>query len=450
MTQKISCYIVLSFVCFVISGQRGYAQVTLQDAIETTLERNLQIRQAQFGYQLSEEDLFQAKSELYPNLNFGVDNSYVYGLTFDQTSGRLIRGNDWTTSAGAQLSSNVTLFQGFQRLNQIKANKIQLSVDATEVERVKNDLTLSVVTNYLEAITNGELQEAALQQVKLSREQLRQDSIQFQVGNKTMADLAQAENQVATDELNTMSSENAYELSMLNLKQLMELSPDTTFSLEKPSIADIMAEYAITSFDDVFKKALLAQPDIEQAGYYKELALKNIDIAKGAYYPTLSLSAGYGTNYSSRAMDLITGEQMRFYDQINENKSLRGGLTLQVPIFNNNRTRVAVSKAKIGYLQAENEEALTRRNLEKTIAQAILDLRSANKQYFASQVAFNTSKVAYETIKERYDVGMANSMEMFTAQNNMNQAEFEMIRRKYEMVFRGKVIDYYIGNPITF
>src|SRR5690606_35043204 len=224
-----------------------------------------------------------------------------------------------------------------------------------------------------------------IQQVKLSREQLRQDSIQFQVGNKTMADLAQAENQVATDELNTMSSENAYELSMLNLKQLMELSPDTTFSLEKPSIADIMAEYAITSFDDVFKKALLAQPDIEQAGYYKELALKNIDIANSAYYPTLSLSGGYGTNYSSRAMDLITGEQMRFYDQINENKSFRGGIPLQVPIFNNNRTRVAVSKAKIGYLQAENEEALARRNLEKTIAQAILDLRSANKQYFASQ-----------------------------------------------------------------
>ncbi|PRD56971.1 TolC family protein [Sphingobacterium gobiense] len=450
MTKKISYYTVLFFILFIIGAPEGYAQVTLQEAIETTLNRNLQIKQAQFGYQLSEQDLYQSKSELYPNLSLGVDNSYNYGLTFDQTSGQLIRGNFWTTNAGAQLSSSIAIFQGFQKINQIKANKIQLSVDATEVEKVKNDLILSVVTNYLEAITNGELFEAAQQQVRLSREQLRQDSIQFQVGNKTLADLAQAENQVATDELNIMSSENAYELSLLNLKQLMELSPDTTFSLEKPSIADIMAEYAVTSFDDVFKKALLTQPTIEQASYYKELALKNIDIAKGAYYPTLNLSAGYGTNYSSRAYDMVTREQIRFFDQFNENKSFRGGLSLQVPIFNNNRTKVAVSKAKIGYMQAQNDEALARRNLEKTIAQAILDLRSANKQYFASQVAFNTSKVAYETIKERYDVGMANSMEMFTAQTNMNSAEFEMIRRKYEMVFRGKVIDYYIGNPITF
>src|SRR5690606_24887814 len=136
--------------------------------------------------------------------------------------------------------------------------------------------------------------------------------------------------------------------------------------------------------------------------------------------------------------------------QIDDNKSFRGGISLQVPIFNNNRTKVAVNKAKIGYLQAENEETLAHRNLEKTVSQAILDLRSANKQYNAAQVAFHTAKVAYETIKERYDVGMANSMEMFTAQTNRNKAEFDMIRSKYEMVFRGKVIDYYIGNPITF
>ncbi|MGO3107245.1 MAG: TolC family protein [Sphingobacterium sp.] len=427
-----------------------FGQITIEDAVKFTLERNLQIRQAQFGYQLTEEDLYQSKSELYPNLSFGANNAYNYGLTFDQTSGQLIRGNDWTSSAGAQLSSSVTIFQGFQKVNQIKANKIQLSVDATEVEKVKNDLVLSVVTNYLEAITNNELFEAAKQQVSLSKEQLRQDSIQFEVGNKTVADIAQAENQVATDELNIMSSENAYELSMLNLKQLMEMSPDTTFELVKPDIAEIMADYAAVSFVEVFSQALGTQPVIEQAGYNKELALKNIDIAKGAYYPSLSLSAGYGTNYSSEAMDPVTFEMMKFADQFNENKSFRGTISLEVPIFNNNRTKVAVNKAKINYLQAENQESIARRDLEKTISQAILDLRSANKQYQASQVAFQTSKVAFDAIKERYDVGMANSIEMFTAQTNMNTAEFDMIRRRYEMVFRGKVIDYYIGNPITF
>ena len=450
MKEKLPYYSVLSLFFLLIGMSTSQAQVTLQEAVKQTLENNLQIKQAQFGYQISEQTLYQSKSERYPNLNVGLDNSYNYGLTFDQTSGQLIRGNFWTTNAGAQLSSTVAIFQGFQKINQIKANKVQLAVDASEIDKIKNDLTLSVITNYLEAITNGELFEAAQQQVKLSKEQLRQDSIQFEVGNKTLADIAQAENQVATDELNSMSSENAYELSMLNLKQLMELSPDTSFTLAKPKLEEIMSEYMMHSFSEVFNKALQTQPAIAQAGYNKDLAERNIALAKGAYYPSITLSAGYGSNYSSRAYDPISMAKMQFLDQVDLNKSFRGGISVQMPIFNNNRTKVAVRKAKIGYMQAENQEVLARRNLEKTISQAILDLKSANKQYRAAQVAFNTSQVAYETIKERYDVGMANSIEMFTAQTNRNKAEFDMIRRKYEMVFRGKVIDYYIGNPITF
>src|SRR5690606_19112675 len=323
---SLSCKILVFNILFTTAG---VAQISIEDAVKITLDRNLQIRQAQFGYELTEQDLYQSKSELYPNLSLGASNSYNFGLTFDQTSGQLIRGNDWTSSAGAQLSSSVTVFQGFQKVNQIRANKIQLSIDATEVEKIKNDLTLSVVTNYLEAITNNELFEAAKQQVVLSKEQLRQDSIQFEVGNKTIADIAQAENQVATDELNIMTSENAYDLSMLNLKQLMELPPDTSISLIKPDIAEVMSAYAILSFEEVYSQALGTQPVIEQAEYQKTLALKNIDLAKGGYYPSLSLSAGYGTNFSSQAMNPATLEMIKFFDQINENKSFRGTINLE-------------------------------------------------------------------------------------------------------------------------
>lgn len=439
-------FILFLLVCFC---PNLYAQISLQEAIQATLDRNLQIKQAEFGKQISEQSLLEAKSALYPNLSVGVSNTHVYGLSFDQISGQLLRGNKWTSSAGAQVASSVTVFQGFQKINQIRANKIQLLVDASEIEKIKYDLILSVVTNYVEAITNKDLYEASLEQVKLSKEQLRQDSIQFDVGNKTLADLAQAENQVATDELNVMTSDNAYELSILALKQLMEMRPDTIIELIKPDVDVLMAEYVAMPFEDVYHKSLAVQPDIEQAGYNKQLASKNIDIAKGSYYPTLSISASYGTNYSSEGKDIITQQKMSFSDQLDQNKSFRGGVSLDFPIFNNNRTKVAVSKAKISYLQAENNEALLKRNLEKTISQALLDLKSANKQYLASQIAFNTSKVAFLALKDRYDAGVANSIELFTSQTNMNRAEFDMIRRKYELVFRSKVIDYYIGNPIT-
>src|SRR5690606_6712423 len=134
-------------------------------------------------------------------------------------------------------------------------------------------------------------------------------------------------------------------------------------------------------------------------------------------------------NYSSRATDIITGEQMKFYNQINENKSFQGGISLQVPIFNNNRTKVAVNKAKIGFLQAENEEALARRNLEKTIAQAILDLRSANKHDQASLVSINYPHLGLDMFQVRYDVRLANTMEVVCEQSGMNIVELVLFSR---------------------
>ena len=446
--------LLLASLFFMSLSLTAQEQISLQEAIKQTLSRNQQIKKAQLGYELSEQELYQAKSNLYPNLTLGVNNNYKYGLIFDQTAGQLFR-NSWATTAGSELSSTLTVFQGFQKVNQIRANKIQLSMDETAVDKVKNDLVLSVVTNYLEAITNKELHEASLQQIKLSKEQLRQDSIQFAVGNKTIADLAQAQNQVAVDDLNSMTAENSYELSLLALKQLMEKSPNSDIAIVKPDIHALVASYAGLSFDEVFQKALVTQPNIKQASQNKELALKNIDIAKGGYYPTINLTGAYGTQYSSLSTYPVSfekpnPEKIAFWTQLDRNKTFMGGISLQMPIFNNNRTKIAISKAKINYLQAENNESLERRNLEKTIAQALLDLKSANRQYGASQIAFKTSQVAYEALRERYNVGIANSIELFTAQTNMNRAEFEMIRRKYEMVFRGKVIDYYIGNQITF
>jgi len=439
-----------TLIFLVFSGlgmSRSQAQISLEDAIRLTLERNLQLKQAEFGRQISEQSLMESKAALYPNLSVGISNSHTYGLTFDQISGQVVRANRWTSGSGGQLSSSVAIFQGFQKINQIRANKIQLQIDATEVDKVKSDLTLSVITNYLEAITNGELYEAALQQVGLSREQLRQDSIQFAVGNKTLADLAQSENQVAADDLNAMSAQNAHELSLLALKQLMEMPADAEIELAKPNIEGTMGAYAAVSYEETFRQALSARPEIEQAAYGKRLAQKNISIAKGAYYPTVTLNGSYGTNYSS---EVFRQQGMRFGEQLDQNKSFRGGISLDFPIFDNHRRKVALSKGKINLLRAENNEALAKRNLEKTISQAILDLKAANKQYVASQVAFGTAQVAFRALKERYDVGMANAIELFTAQTNMNRAEFDMIRRKYELVFRGKVIDYYTGTSIRF
>ncbi len=424
--------------------------VSVADAIKMTLERNIQIKQAELNKDLAAQDVFQAKSNLYPSLNAGVTQRLNYGFFFDQVAGQPITGNQWTNSAIGSLSSNVNLFKGFQQVNQIKENKSKLESSATQVEKIKNDLVLNVLVTYLDAITNYELYTASEGQLKLSQQQYKLDSIQFAVGNKTIADIAKSKNQVATDELNRVNLENSYQLSLLTLKQLMEMPPQTNISLVRPIVEYSLLKVENSDAVEVYETALRHQPDIKKASLDKDVAARQIEIAKGGYYPSLDLGLSYGTNYSSEGQDYLTRQKLSFNDQLGRNKALGTTLNLIVPIFNNNQNKVNVAKAKIGLKQAEANEQLAKNNLNKAVNQAVLDVNAAKQRYSSATVAFASAETAFKATKERYDIGMANSLELFTAQTERNKAEFDLIQAKYNVIFRSKIIDYYIGNPIQF
>ncbi|MFC3196896.1 TolC family protein [Parapedobacter deserti] len=436
----------------------GAAQrlIPVREAIHYALENNLQVKQAQFQAALSEEDLKQARSQYYPTLNAQFGGSMRFGRYFDQTTGQLVPS---VNTANGGVSTDIPIFQGFQRINQILANKNQLAAEQSNIEKVKNDLVLSVVTTYLEALTNQDLLTAAEMQLKLSQQQLEFAEANYEVGNNTLADLSQARSQVATDELNVTSAENAFELSMLNLKQLMEMNPAEEIVLEKPDIESIENVAVAYNPTAVYTEALKVQPDIRAAAFSSEAAKNNIAIARGAYYPTLGFGAGYSTSVSSVASQPIAFDpegrpieygRVSFAQQLRNNESPYIGLSLNIPIFNRFQTKINVNRAKINYQNVLTNEQLVKNNLNKIINQAILDLRSAEKRYASTETAFSSARDAFEVINQRYEVGLANSVELFTAQTTMNRSEFDHIQAKYDLLFRSKVIDFYLGNEITF
>lgn len=449
----------MAFLCAVLLlPTRGAAQklIPIRTAVYQALENNLQVKQAQFQAALSEEDLKQARSQFYPTLNTQFSGSMRFGRYFDQTTGQLVPS---VNTANGGISTDIPIFQGFQRINQILANKNQLAADQSNVEKVKNDLVLSVATTYLEALTNRDLLTAAEMQLKLSQQQLEVAEVNYEVGNNTLADLSQAKSQVATDELNVTSAQNAYELSMLNLKQLMEMNPAEDIELEKPEIESIEDLTVAYNAAEIFNEALTTQPDIQAAEFSSEVAKNNIAIARGAYYPTLGFGAGYSTSVSSVASQPIAFDpdgrpteygRVSFREQLRINESPYIGLSLNIPIFNRFQTKINVNRAKIGYQNALTNEQLAKNNLNKIINQAILDLRSAEKRYASTETAFSSARDAFEVISQRYEVGLANSVELFTAQTTMNRAEFDHIQARYDLLFRSKVIDFYLGREINF
>jgi outer membrane protein len=432
--------------------------ITLKRATELVLQNNLQIKQAQLSEALSDETVKQSKLALYPTLNASNNLNLNFGRSNDPLTNQFV--NQSLTSTNGSLFSSVTLFQGFQKINQIAQNKFDLEADKSYTQKVRNDLLLAVVNNYLLVLNNQDLLVASRQQYAITNLQLDREQKYFDVGSKTLADLSQAKAQLATAELNVTNAQNQVDISFLNLAQLLELDPASRFEVEKPDISEIKQANSISSSSEIYQTALKNYPDIRLA----ELRLlawdKAVYVAKGNFYPRLVMQGSLGSGYSSVRQRLLIPqpqgatspvlEKTPFGDQINENFNQSIGFGLSIPLFNGYFAKSSVRRAKINYQNAQINVQVAKNTLNKTINQAVLDLRAAEKRLSSTQFAFQSSKEAFNVIEQRYNVGLVNSLDFNQAQTNLNKAQFDEIQAKYDFIFRSKVIDYYLGNTISF
>lgn len=460
-----------------IWGNTALAQekISLEQAVEYTMTNNLQIKQAKLSEALSDQNLKEVKLSMYPTLNGSAGLNFNFGRNPDPTTYQFV--NQTITTANGGLSAGMPIFQGFRLWHQISQNKAQLEADRSYTKKIQNDLALTVVTTYLQVLSNTDLLAAAKQQRDLASLQQNQMQRQFDVGTKTLADLSQAKAQAATAELNVTNAQNQLDISYLNLAQLMERDPSNKFEIVRPVI-DQLGEINRQAAVDVYSQSVLAFPDVTLAHFRTLTAEKAVDVARAALYPRLSfagsLASGYSSNRTASDGVIATGNnreigfiegtnqrvvtpefmslshRVRFSDQISENFNQSIGFSLAVPIFNGLTGRIGVRRAKINYQNAQLAEQLAKNNYNKVIYQAVTDLRAAESNYQSALSAFESSKDAFRVIEQRFEVGLVNSLDFNQAQTDRNQKEFDLIQAKYNLIFRNKIIDFYLGKPLTF
>ncbi len=428
-------------------SQLSYAQeiITIQQAIDKTLTNNLQVRQSKLSESLADENLKQSKLALYPTLNSGINQNMNWGR--NQSASGLFENTQRYNLSGS-LSSGVDLFGGFSKINQIKQNRILLDAGKTNTDKVKNDLILQVITSYLQILYNKDFLRAAQDQLTVAKQQLNQQQQLLNEGNKTLADLSQAKSLVATAELNVTNAANALSISYLTLAQLMDVPSATVYDVQLPVLNSLTAPSTAVNPEEVYRGALATFPDVKLAELNTAASKIGVDVAKGNLYPRLSLNGSYGTSYFYSYNSLAPNQTLS--DQFKNNLGKGVGLNLQIPIFNGLQARSSVTRAKISLMQTETQEQFAKNNLSKIIYQAVADLKAAESRYESTTNAFLAQKDAYYVIEERYNVGLVNSLDYSTAQTNRNKAEIDMIQAKYDLLFRAKVIDYYLGKQITF
>jgi outer membrane protein len=454
MNLKSSSLLLVFLVFCGLSRGQAQEKITLEQAINLALTNNIQLKQAKLNVALTAEEYKQSKWALTPSLNANSNLNKSFGRSFDQLSGQAF--DQSVTSGNGSLSSSVVLFQGFQRINQISQNKYLLAADKSNAEKAKNDLILSVVSTYLQVLNAQDLVETAKQQSTFARMQLDREQKLFDVGNKTLADLSQAKAQFATADLNLTNAQNQSDLAFLNLAQLLERDPASPFEVEKPQVDALKASENTYEANAVYQTALTTYPDIKIAEY-RTLAAKNaVSVARGGFSPRISFGGNLSTGYSSGRIQLIPGsippafEKIPLNDQLSGNYSRGVGVSVSIPLWNGNQARSVVNRAKISYQNATLSEQLAKNNLNKVINQALYDLKAAQKRFESTQSAYNSSKEAFNVVEQRYTVGLVNTLDYYQTQVNLNKAAFDVIQAKYDLLFKTKVIDFYLGKPINF
>lgn len=465
----------LSIFCFTAANAQQV--ISLQKAIDLALANNLSVKQSQITTAVATEDYKQSKYNLLPSLSANPTAGYGFGRS--AVSGNYAYSNQTIFNVNGSASLTLTIFQGGQLRNQILQNKITLDVDKTTTEKVKNDLLLNVVTDYLTILSDQDLVIAAKQQIDLAKITLDRAQKNFDLGSATRADLAQAQAQLSTAELNLTTAQNQVDIAIIVLKQYMEVDPATEITVEKPDISKLTDVKTIYDAADVIKTSLSVNPDVHLAELQQQGYAQAIKVARGNYYPTLSLFGGLGSTYTSAqewfkvtgltapAYDPIGSVQSTnqivqtltqlqhpvygyysFTDQFRNNFNQSFGVSLQIPIFNRFTARTSVRKAKLNYEYAQVSTQLAKNTLSKTIIQALADLQAAVKNYQSATRTYESSKEALNVTKQRYDAGFVNTLDYNTAVTNYNKAQNDMINAQYAMIFRSKVIDYYLGNKI--
>ncbi len=419
-------------------------QWSLRQCIDYAVEHNIQVKQREVSRMQRELDVNTAKNSRLPDLSASASESFSFGrgLTAQNTY-----SNTNTSSTSFNLSSSVPLFTGYRIPRTLEMQKLNLEAATADLEKAKNDIRMQVAQAYVQILYNLELCEVANRQIEIDSMHVHRLTEMMKNGKASGTEVAQQEASLAQSRLTATQADNDYRLSLLSLTQLLELPSPEGFTISREVNQELWNEvHTLPSPDVIYQEALIIKPEIQAEQSRLASSAKNIDIAKSAKLPSLSLSGGLGTNYYKTSG--LPGD--KFFKQLNNNFSQFLGLSLNVPIFNRFETRNNIKNAQLSQYNQQLQLDNVKKNLYKEIQQAYYNAVTSEAKYQSSEQAKRSQEEAFRLMSAKYEYGKANITEFNEAKNNLMKAESDLVRAKYEYLYQNALIDFYRGKDLSF
>lgn len=435
-------YIVIGFFfCSLFSYSqevKGEKLWTLEECIAFAKEKSITVKSVALTLESAQVNYEKSKSMRLPNLMGNLSQNFSSGNTIDPITSSYV--SQQINSTSPVLTSSVTLFQGNQLNNQIKQNQLLVQQNSLYVEEAKNNVALSITESYLQALYSKEGIRIAKNNLTSSEKEVARSKARLDAGSIAMKDYTDAVSQAATNKYTLVSAKNNYAQQLIILKQLLELTPEDSFD-----IADLETQNSLLSAIpnklEVYNQAINNLPEVKAATLSKAVSEKGLDIAKGAYLPTLSLSGSLGSGYTSI-------QDADFLDQMNLNFNQRVGLSLSIPIFNRNQTKGQVQLAKINIEKADIESQTVRKELYSKIETSWQNATASVEQLEASKMASDAASESYKLAQKRYELNDLSTTDLIVSQNMFTNAQQNYIQAKYLNILYFQLLQFYQGNEI--
>lgn len=445
---------------------------TLEDCIRYARENNITLKQAEVNERSTELLLKQARYNILPNLNADVSYQFNFGRVVDPTTYEFTNENIQT--ANATLSTGFTLFGGFSKMNYVKQQKHAFEASRFATEDAEQQLSLQVAQSFLQVLVAMENVKTAEEAVTLAEEQKTLSERLLAAGRVPEGSVFEADAQVARSQQVEVEARNARELALLNLQLILNLEPSSDFAVD--TVLPVQRPDLPPDATGIIGTAISNQPIIKSAEASSLSSERALSVARGAYWPTITLFAGLYTNYSDireridgldfGPIDTIGAVQSTlepviapslvlltspysFNDQLSDNFNQAVGVSVRIPIFNGAQARLNVEQAKLQTTQMRYQLEQQIQNVRNTVQQAYANAVAAWSRLRAAETSLQAAAKAFEYTKKRNAEGLVTPYDYNASQNNLTTARSELTGAKYEYHFMRIILDYYAGTPIT-
>ncbi|RAR71783.1 TolC family protein [Flavobacterium aciduliphilum] len=445
------------FVFILFIGMTLQAQSkkwSLQECVDYALKHNISIKQSELDSETAVVGKTSAVGIFLPSLNANASHSWNIGLNQNITTGLLENQTTQFTSAG--LNSNVTIYNGLQNQNKLRKANLSILAAQYQLSKMKDDISLNVANAFLQILFNKENLKVQNEQLANDERQQKKSEELVAAGSIPKGDLLDVKATVAADKQKVIAAENTLFISKLSLAQLLQLEDFKDFDVVDVAYEAKPSATMLEKPEDIVAKAKQERVELKIAQTNLNIAQKDVKIAKGAFQPSLIgfYSFSSRVSYADRIVGIdasgfpIISGPLPFFNQFSNNKGHNFGIQLNIPILNSFSAKTNLERTKIALERSKTNQKQAELDLERNVYTAITNAKVALNAYEAAQAAFDARKEAFNYAKEKYAVGMMNSFDFNQSQTLFVNAQSEVLRTKYDYIFKVKIVEFYFGIPI--